>query len=177
VAIRDISIRKAAETHLAQMEGRYRGLAPGVSPSAEETLDKLVGPASSPAIEPAIPDSGSELPILDLGAFERTAGYLAPEVLARHLQTIAERGKALQRGLGALGAATRAGSELSDAAHVLAGIVSMFGFERLAAAARGFERAVQTGAEDVPILAHNLNTALAAALQQIPGHPLVSADT
>jgi PAS domain-containing protein len=25
-AIRDISVRKAAETHLAQMEGRYRGL-------------------------------------------------------------------------------------------------------------------------------------------------------
>ena len=25
-AIRDISVRKAAEKHLAQMEGRYRGL-------------------------------------------------------------------------------------------------------------------------------------------------------
>ena len=25
-AIRNISVRKAAETHLAQMEGRYRGL-------------------------------------------------------------------------------------------------------------------------------------------------------
>ena len=97
-------------------------------------------------------------------------------MVARHLQSIAERGKALQRGLRALGATTRAGNELTAAAHVLAGSAGMFGFASLAAAALGFEHAVQTGAEDTPMLAHALDAALEAALQIIPGRTLVSAN-
>jgi len=161
--------------------GRSRGeakmMAPGMPPGTGEALDKANGPAAStPITVPEIPVLGSELPVLALGAFKRTAAFLAPEVVARHLQSIAERGEALQRGLRTLGAATRAGSELSDAAHVLAGSAGMFGFESLAAAARGFEHAVQTGAEDAPIVAHTLNAALEAALQIIRGQTLVGAN-
>jgi CheY-like chemotaxis protein len=110
---------------------------------------------------------GLELPVLDVEEFERTAAFLTPEVVARSLRTIAERCVALQRGLRAPDAVARAGTRLADAAHALAGSAGMFGFERLAAAARGFERAVQTGAEEVPGLAHNLNAALETASAKI----------
>jgi HPt (histidine-containing phosphotransfer) domain-containing protein len=116
---------------------------------------------------------GLELPVLDVEAFERTVAFLTPEMVARSLQTIAERGEALQRGLRARDAVTRAGNELAVAAHALAGSAGMFGFERLAAAARGFERAVQTDAGEAPRLAHNLDAALETALQKVPGHTRV----
>jgi len=109
---------------------------------------------------------GLELSVLDVEEFERTAAFLTPEVVARSLRTIAERCVALQRGLRAPDAVARAGTRLADAAHALAGSAGMFGFERLAAA-RGFERAVQTGAEEASDLAHNLNAALETASAKI----------
>jgi HPt (histidine-containing phosphotransfer) domain-containing protein len=62
---------------------------------------------------------------------------------------------------------SRAGDELATAAHTLAGSAGLFGFERLSAVGRRFERAVQSGAVDVPVLAAALSGALEATLQAI----------
>jgi protein-histidine pros-kinase len=156
--------------------GRLRGEVKTTPPGADAIRGELGGPASVPIAVPEGPARSPAVPVLDLAAFERTAAFLAPDMVARHLQSIAERGEALQRGLRALGAATRAGNELSAAAHALGGSAGMFGFESLAAAARGFEHAVQTDAEDAPILAHTLDAALEAALQIISSRTPVSAN-
>ena len=55
---------------------------------------------------------------------------------------------------------TCTGDELAAAAHRLAGSAGMFGFQRLATVGRDFERAVQSGAPDAPVLAGALCTAI-----------------
>ena len=118
---------------------------------------------------------GSELPVLDPAAFERTAAFLAPQAVAAYLRTLAERGEALLRGLHAPDALARAGSDLADAAHTLAGSAGMFGFERLAMVARRFERAVQTNAAETPDLAEVLCAAIEASLQEMHSRAPASA--
>ena len=62
----------------------------------------------------------------------------------------------------------RAGSDLADAAHALAGSAGMFGFDHLAAVARGFEQAVRTSSPDTYAHAHGLAAAISASLQAMP---------
>jgi HPt (histidine-containing phosphotransfer) domain-containing protein len=59
------------------------------------------------------------------------------------------------------------GNELTEVAHALAGSAGMFGFERLAAKGRSFERAVQSGAPEASTLADELCAAVDATLEKI----------
>jgi PAS domain S-box-containing protein len=72
-AIRDISVRKAAEKHLAQMEGRYRGL-------LEAAPDAMV-----------VVDQGGEIVLLNLQA-ERQFGYRRDELVGQKVKNIIPHG-------------------------------------------------------------------------------------
>jgi PAS domain S-box-containing protein len=72
-AIRDISIRKAAEEHLAQMEGRYRGL-------LEAAPDAMV-----------VVNQGGEIVLLNLRA-EKQFGYPRDELLGQPVKNIIPEG-------------------------------------------------------------------------------------
>ena len=121
--------------------------------------------SGAPAAPGGVPAIGEDLLVLNQQAFERTAALLTPEAVATYMQTIAEGAQSLLCGLRAPDALTHTGSKLSDAAHALAGSVGLFGFERLAALGRRFERAMQTGAAETPALADGLAAALDATLR------------
>ena len=72
-AIRDISVRKAAERHLAQMEGRYRGL-------LEAAPDAMV-----------VVDQAGEIVLLNLQA-EKQFGYRRDELLGQKVKNIIPEG-------------------------------------------------------------------------------------
>src|SRR3984885_10335817 len=72
-AIRDISVRKAAETHLAQMEGRYRGL-------LEAAPDAMV-----------VVNADGEIILLNVQA-EKRFGYSRDELLGRKVKAIIPEG-------------------------------------------------------------------------------------
>ncbi len=72
-AIRDISVRKAAEEHLAQMEGRYRGL-------LEAAPDAMV-----------VVDEDGEIVLLNLQA-EKQFGYRRDELLGQKVTNIIPQG-------------------------------------------------------------------------------------
>ena len=73
VAIRDISVRRAAEKHLAQMEGRYRGL-------LEAAPDAMV-----------VVNKGGEIVLLNVQA-ERKFGYHRNELLGQKMTNIIQEG-------------------------------------------------------------------------------------
>jgi PAS domain S-box-containing protein len=72
-AIRDISVRKAAETHLAQMEGRYRGL-------LEAAPDAMV-----------VVNVGGEIVLLNVRA-EKEFGYRRDELVGQRVKNIIPKG-------------------------------------------------------------------------------------
>ena len=72
-AIRDISVRKAAEKHLAQMEGRYRGL-------LEAAPDAMV-----------VVNQGGEIVLLNVQA-ENQFGYSRDELLGQKVKNIIPQG-------------------------------------------------------------------------------------
>jgi PAS domain S-box-containing protein len=72
-AIRDISVRKDAETHLAQMEGRYRGL-------LEAAPDAMV------VVNPA-----GEIVLLNVQA-EKQFGYTRDQLVGQRVKTIIPQG-------------------------------------------------------------------------------------
>ena len=72
-AIRDISVRKAAEKHLAQMEGRYRGL-------LEAAPDAMV-----------VVNQGGEIVLLNVQA-ENQFGYRRDELLGQKVKNIIPEG-------------------------------------------------------------------------------------
>jgi PAS domain S-box-containing protein len=72
-AIRDISVRKAAETHLGQMEGRYRGL-------LEAAPDAMV-----------VVNQHGEIVLLNLQA-EKQFGYRRDELLGQKVRNIVPHG-------------------------------------------------------------------------------------
>jgi PAS domain S-box-containing protein len=136
---------------------------------------KRLRPTSIPTTMDTAPASmviGSELMVFDRKAFERTGGFLAPEAVAVYLKTIVEGSEALLQGLREPDALTRNGDELAEAAHKLAGSAGMFGFDRLANLGRRFERAVQSGAVDAPVLSESLADAIEGSLQSIRDHTL-----
>jgi CheY-like chemotaxis protein/HPt (histidine-containing phosphotransfer) domain-containing protein len=119
---------------------------------------------------------GSELMVFNAAAFERTAKYLAPDLVASYLDDIAERGELLLTGLRGSEALARAGDELADAAHAIAGSAGLLGFERLTAMGRRFARAAQAGAAEAPSLADGLSAALEITLQTLHDRTLIAAD-
>ena len=72
-AIRDISVRKDAEKHLAQMEGRYRGL-------LEAAPDAMV-----------VVNQGGEIVLLNVQA-EKQFGYSRDELLGQKVKNIIPEG-------------------------------------------------------------------------------------
>src|SRR5580658_1071455 len=72
-AIRDISVRKSAETHLAQMEGRYRGL-------LEAAPDAMV-----------VVNVGGEIVLLNVRA-EKEFGYRRDELVGQKVKNIIPEG-------------------------------------------------------------------------------------
>src|SRR6185312_11584504 len=72
-AIRDISVRKAAEEHLVQMEGRYRGL-------LEAAPDAMV-----------VVNTEGEIVLLNVQA-EKQFGYRRDELLGQHVTNIIPKG-------------------------------------------------------------------------------------
>src|SRR5580658_6074802 len=72
-AIRNISVRKAAETHLSQMEGRYRGL-------LEAAPDAMV-----------VVDQAGEIVLLNLQA-EKQFGYPRDELIGQQVKNIIPEG-------------------------------------------------------------------------------------
>ncbi len=72
-AIRDISVRKDAEKHLAQMEGRYRGL-------LEAAPDAMV-----------VVNQGGEIVLLNVQA-EKQFGYRRDELLGQKVKNIIPEG-------------------------------------------------------------------------------------
>ncbi len=159
------AVAQAAAAGLSQGDGTLRRAADQPVATAGGGPDGTGSPAD--AAPPSVP--GSELAVLDPAAFGRTAAFLSREALASHLRTIAGRGEALLRALHAPGALASTGADLAAAAHTLAGSAGMFGFERLAAVARGFEHAVETGASDAQAFADGLAAAIKASLLEMPG--------
>jgi PAS domain S-box-containing protein len=129
--------------------------------------------ASIPASPPLI---GAELPVCNLTVFDRTALYLAPEVVASSLSAIAERGEALLRGLRRPDALMQIGDELAEAAHTIAGSAGRFGFERLTAVTHYFGRAVQARALEAPAVADGLIVALEVTLHTIHDRARIPAE-
>ncbi len=115
----------------------------------------------------------SALPVLNRDTFKQTAAYLAPDVVATYMRTIAERSEALLRDLRE---APRPDAALGEAAHALAGSAGLFGFERVAATGRHFEKAVLGNAPEAPELAENLCAALEATLQNIGNQAFAAAE-
>ncbi len=134
--------------------------------AGRETVSRLSTSATQPFV-PVTAVIGTDLPVFDLGVFERAANFLKPEAVASYLQTIAESGEALLRGLREPDALVGAAEELAEASHALAGSAGMFGFARLASLGRRFERAVQARAAETPVLAGGLAAALESTLQEI----------
>jgi len=114
-----------------------------------------------------LPEPPAAPPIFDLAAFERTAGFLKPEVVASYMAMLGARSEALLSGLGA--PAADAGT-LATEAHTLAGSAGMFGFVRLASDARRFEQLNQTrpGLDaEVPAFARELGLTITASAHEM----------
>ena len=137
-----------------------RAAAAGPRPDEERNsvLTQVKHPA--PLIDPA-------LPVLDPRAFERTAVHLAPETVVTYLRTIAELGETLLRGLHGSDASTQFSNAFIELVHKLVGSAAMFGFERLAAAGRAYERAIQAEAVDTQVLTDILGEAAQATCKEI----------
>jgi HPt (histidine-containing phosphotransfer) domain-containing protein len=114
----------------------------------------------------------SAMPVLNPDTFKQTSAYLTSDVVATYMRTIADRSETL---LLALRETARPDASLAEAAHALAGSAGLFGFERVAATGREFERAVLTQATDVPVLTADLSRALEATLQAITQQTMVAA--
>ena len=125
--------------------------------------------ASLPATSPASLALDAGVAILDNAVFKRTAAFLAPEAVAACLRTIGERCETLLHALRKPGALAGQGSDLAAAAHTLAGSAGMFGFGRLAATARRFEFATQSGAPDAETVANELAAIIEATLENVSG--------
>jgi HPt (histidine-containing phosphotransfer) domain-containing protein len=115
-------------------------------------------------------DTEPVLPVLNREHFKATAAYLAPDVVATYLRTIAERCESL---LQVLRETTRPDAGIAEAAHALAGSAGMFGFERVASTGRLLERAILTNTPDISLLMDQYATSLDATLRVIGEQTLV----
>lgn len=122
----------------------------------------------------AAPELESDLPIFDRVAFERTAVFLPPDAVAEYLQTLAARADSLLAQLREPEALAKNALDLAEAAHSLAGSAGMFGFERVSAVARLFERAVETASPGTQALADRLTLVLDASLEALRHHAITT---
>jgi CheY-like chemotaxis protein len=137
-----------------------------VAAAGQLAKDRVFG-AFMPAATPGIRALALEQPVINSALFEATAAVLSPEAVASYLRTLVEQGETLLHALHGPDALMLTGEALAEAAHALAGSAGMFGFERLAATGRHFERAVQTRAAEAPVFATSLGAALQTALEEM----------
>ena len=102
-------------------------------------------------------------PVFNRDVFDEMASILTSQELEEHLSTLQRRCEALLARLFEPETATP-GRTLADDAHQLVAGAGMFGFLPAAAAAREFEFALETGADDVAARSGELATALQASL-------------
>jgi CheY-like chemotaxis protein len=141
----------------APVEGR------GVSPASDAPADKVDG-APPPAAE--IPGE----PVFDREAFGRTVAFLAPDAVARHLQSLAAQGDDILHCLrGPPAMAASACGDLVDAAHTLGGSAGMFGFRRLLSCARTYEAAAEEDSPETMAALCALGAAIDASLPLMLG--------
>lgn len=131
-------------------------------------------PAATATAAGCVALPGADLPIFNQAGFEHTAVFLPPDAVSTYMLTLTTRGCALVDRLRAPDALARDPAGLADAAHAMAGSAGMFGFDRVAAVARAFERAVETGALDAAMLAGHLVTVLEASIEVLRQHPSVA---
>lgn len=133
-----------------------------------------VAPAAIAKTADCVALPGADLPIFNQAGFEHTAVFLPPDAVSTYMLTLTTRGSALVDRLRAPDALARDPAGLADAAHAMAGSAGMFGFDRVAAVARAFERAVETEAADAAVLAGHLVVVLEASIQVLRQHPSVA---
>jgi PAS domain S-box-containing protein len=131
-----------------------------------DKMPPLQNPANPTPVTP-ISSVEPELPTFDLSAFESTAAFLDPDAVIVFLKTLASRGEALLRDLRDPEALAHGAGDVATAAHSFAGSADMFGFRRVGAAARHFERAVQAASPETPALIESLVGTLECSLQVI----------
>ena len=131
-------------------------------------LQAAAGAAPSAPPAPAVPAKAAAAtervqPVFDRDVFDEMASILTSQELEEHLSTLQGRCKALLARLCGRKTATR-GRTLAEDAHRLVAGAGMFGFLPAAAAARDFEFALETDADDVPARGDELAMALRASL-------------
>jgi CheY-like chemotaxis protein len=119
---------------------------------------------------------GSEVPLIDLETFKRTASFLAPKALASYLRKISALAKALLVMLDGSDIPEYDPNEFAGAAHIVAGTAGMFGFERLTVVSREFERAKECGTSETAPLAEALSAAIKATLPEIRSRTVATVD-
>jgi CheY-like chemotaxis protein len=111
-----------------------------------------------------------DLPILELTVFRKTVSSLNSKMAVSYLQTVAVLCVGLLRMLHKRPPVAPKTDQLAAAAHTVAASAGMFGFERLAAIAREFQRAIELGAPQESPLTHGLSDTLRATLHELQNH-------
>jgi CheY-like chemotaxis protein len=119
---------------------------------------------------------GSELRVIDLETFKRTAAFVAPKALVSYLRKITALAKALLIMLDGPDVPEYTGNEFAGAAHIVAGTAGMFGFERLTVVSRQFERATECGTSEAAPTAEALSAAITETLPEIHRRMLAVVD-
>ncbi len=142
--------------------------------SSDVTMATLAAPDTDPAVA-AVPiaavssssTKGSDLSVCDQASFEYITAFLSSESVTTYMQSLAARAAALLHALREPVSPAAGSDGLAAAAHSLVGIAGMFGFRRLALAARSYQRAVETASLETPSLIDNLVGAIEASLLEI----------
>lgn len=168
------------------LETLLDALACGVATQIPQAMaaDSILPPAlrlATAGTTPPVPSmhaaADAALPVLDLGTLERTTAFLPPEMALSHLRTLVQKVEALLRGLRIPSAVAATGGTLAEAAHSLAGSAGLFGFARLAAVARRFECAVETGTAAAEAAASDLILALEATRRELNQRTTTTVET
>jgi CheY-like chemotaxis protein len=133
---------------------------------AQDPVVREPGPAT-PQVAPTVSAAIARQRVLDHATFDRTACFLPPESVDTYVRTIAKRAKDLLQELRGPAAPLNGSNELAEAAHTIAGIAGMFGFERLTYLGCRLERAIESRAPEAPALAQSLRAALEDTLNVI----------
>jgi CheY-like chemotaxis protein len=137
------------DTHLAKPFDVDALLAAVVHAAALRDREAVQAPMPAPASDEP------ELMVLDPRVFALTAGVLTPDAVASYMKTLLDLADGLVRTLRDPAASPLTDEALAETAHKLAGSAGMFGFDRLAAICRRFERAMQN-ADAVQAIASEL---------------------
>jgi PAS domain S-box-containing protein len=124
-------------------------------------------PVATTADPPLAPRTAPEFMVLHRTTFERTAAHLEPGVVLSYLQTLSEHAENLLSRLLAPEILVRSTNTIAEAAHALAGSAGMFGFDRLCATALAFEHAMDSDTAQTSMLTGDLVAVLRDSLHEM----------